>query len=86
MVKAIRTKEPATKATSGGMVAKVKDFGKNIGARAKATGTTVKAAGAKAASHVRRNRAAYIAGGAGLAAGAITGAALARKKRAQSEN
>ena len=58
---------------TGGVVAKVEDFGKNIGSRAKATGTTVKAAGAKAASHVRRNRAAYIAGGLGAAAGARQG-------------
>ena len=38
--------------------------------RAKAAGTTVKAAGAKAASHVSRNRAAYITGGLGAATGA----------------
>ena len=68
------------------VVAKVKDFGKNIGTRAKATGTAVKAAGAKAASHVRRNRAAYIAGGLGAAAGVAGIAVASRKKQAQSEN
>jgi hypothetical protein len=41
---------------TGGVVATVKDFGKNIGAGAKATGTAVKAAGAKAASHVSRQQ------------------------------
>ena len=39
------------------------------------------AAGRAAKAHVTRNRAAYIAGGAGVAAGAIGGAALARRKK-----
>jgi hypothetical protein len=38
-------------------VAKVKDFGKNVGAKAKELG-------GKAKAHVSRNRAAYIAGAA----------------------
>ena len=75
----------ATGNQTGSVVAKVKDFGKNIGARAKATGTAVKTAGAKAASHVRRNRAAYIAGGLGAAAGAAGMATASRKRRAQDE-
>ena len=81
MAKAIRAKEQATKAAGkpvGGMVAKVKDFGKNIGTRTKATGAAV-----KAASHVRRNRAAYIAGGLGAAVGAAGMAAASRKKQGQ---
>ena len=41
----------------------------------------VQAAGRAAKAHVTRNRAAYIAGGAGVAAGAIGGAALARRKK-----
>ena len=73
----------ATPAASGkpGVIAKIKDFGKNVKAKAAA-------AGARAASHVSRNRAAYIAGGAGLAVGAAgaTGlAALKRRKQAQSD-
>ena len=67
------------------MVAKVQDFGKNIGARAKATGTAVKTAGAKAAFHVRRNRAASIAGGLGAAAGAAGMAVASRKRQAHDE-
>ena len=39
------------------------------------------AAGTAAKAHVTRNKAAYIAGGAGLAAGALGGAALARRKQ-----
>lgn len=64
---------------AGGMVAKIKDFGKNAGEKAKA-------AGMKAASHVSRNRAAYIAGGLGAAAGAGGMAILKRNKQAQSED
>jgi hypothetical protein len=60
-------------------VAKVKEFGKNMGSRAKAAGTAAKA-------HVSRNRAAYIAGGAGLAAGAVGGAIATRRKKVQNEN
>ena len=72
-----------TAAKTNGMVAKVKDFGKNIKERAKATGTAAKAAGAKAASHVSRNKAAYIAGGLGAA---VAGAAImSRKKQAQND-
>ena len=41
----------------------------------------VQAAGRAARAHVTRNRAAYIAGGAGVAAGAIGGAVLARRKK-----
>ena len=42
----------------------------------------VQAAGRAAKAHViTRNRAAYIAGGVGVAAGAIGGAALARRKK-----
>ena len=70
-----------TSAQTSGVVAKVTDFGKNIGARAKATGTAVQTAGAHAASHVRRNRAAYIAGGLGAAGMA----AASWKRRAQDE-
>jgi len=80
-----KAKVKATGNQTGGVVAKVKDFGKNIGTKAKATGTAVKAAGAKAASHVSRNRAAYIAGGLGAAAGAAGMAAASRKKREQGE-
>jgi len=70
-----KTTEQATE----GMVAKVKNAGKSIG-------SGMKSAGAKAKAHVSRNRAAYIAGGAGLAAGGIAGAALTRKKSAQNED
>jgi hypothetical protein len=59
-------------------VAKVKDFGKNVGAKAKVLG-------GKAKAHVTRNKAAYIAGGAGLAAGAVGGAILARRNRAKNQ-
>ena len=41
----------------------------------------VRAAGTAAKTHVTRNRAAYIAGGAGLAAGAVGGAVAARRKK-----
>ena len=46
----------------------------------------VGAAGTAIKTHVTRNKAAYIAGGAGLAAGAIGGAALARRKKAQNRD
>ena len=78
----------AVKATSnkpGGVVAKVKDFGKNVGAKAKSVGTAAKTAGLKAASHVSRNKAAYIAGGLGAAAGAAGMAAANRKRQSQGE-
>ena len=42
-------------------------------------------AGTAAKSHVTRNKAAYIAGGAGVAAGAI-GTALARRKKPQNQD
>jgi len=60
-------------------VAKVKEFGKNVGARAKVAGTAAK-------THAVRNKAAYIAGGAGLAAGAVGGAMLARRKKARTQD
>ena len=41
----------------------------------------VGATGTAAKTRVTRNKAAYIAGGAGLAAGAVGGAVLARRKR-----
>ena len=44
------------------------------------------AAGRAAKAHVTRNRAAYIAGGAGVAAGAIGGAALARRRKSQNQD
>ena len=74
---------PTAEAAGGkpGVVAKIKDFGKNVKTRAAEVGT-------KAASHVSRNRAAYIAGGAGvagLAAGAAGLSALRRKKQAENE-
>jgi hypothetical protein len=43
----------------------------------------IAAAGTAAKSHVTRNKAAYIAGGAGLAAGAVGGAIAARRNRNQ---
>ena len=46
----------------------------------------VGAAGTAAKTHVTRNKAVYIAGGAGLAAGAVGGAVLARRNKAKSEN
>jgi predicted metal-dependent phosphoesterase TrpH len=56
------------------VMAKLQDFGKHVGDKAAAAGTAAKA-------HVARNKAAYIAGGAGLAAGAAGMAALNRKKQ-----
>ena len=70
-------------------VAKGKDFGKNIADKARAAGVSAQAAGKKAAAHVSRNRAAYIAGGlgaAGVAAGATGIAAASRKKRADGDS
>jgi len=69
------------KSRIGNAVAKGKDFGRSVAEKAKDVGTRAKAAGAKAASHVSRNRAAYIAGGLGAAAGAAGLAAASRKKR-----
>jgi hypothetical protein len=43
----------------------------------------VRTAGTAAKAHVTRNKAAYIAGGAGLAAGAIGGAVMSRRNRSQ---
>jgi hypothetical protein len=85
IVKATPAKETAGSRFSR-VVAKGKDFGKNVAERAKAAGATVKAAGAKAASHVSRNRASYIAGGLGAAAGAAGMAAMSRKKQSQSDD
>ena len=46
----------------------------------------VGAAGTAAKTHVTRNKAAYIAGGAGLAAEAVGGAVLARRKKSQNQD
>jgi len=70
----------------GKVVAKGKDFGKNVAEKAKEAGAKAKAAGIAAKAHVGRNKAAYIAGGLGAAAGAAGIAAASRKKRAESEN
>ena len=67
------------------VVAKGKDFGNNVAARARAAGTTAKAAGTKAAAHVSRNKAAYIAGGLGAAAGAAGMVAASRKNKSQND-
>jgi hypothetical protein len=75
-----KVKAQATKVSgkpTGGVVAKIKDFGKNIGGKA--------VAGTAAKSHVSRNRAAYIAGGVGLAAGVAGMAALNRRKQARNQ-
>ena len=69
------------------VVAKGKDFGKNMAERARAAGASAQAARKKAAAHVSRNKAAYIAGGLG-AAGVATAAGIAarnRKKRADGD-
>ena len=66
-------------------VAKGKGFVNNAVQRARAAGTAVKTAGAKAASHVSRNRAAYLAGGLGAATGAAGIAMASRKRRAQDD-
>ena len=66
-------------------VAKGRGFVNNAMGRAKAAGTAVKAAGAKAASHISRNRAAYLAGGLGAATGAAGIAMASRKRRAQDD-
>jgi hypothetical protein len=88
-VKAVPAKTAPTKETVGSrfskVVAKGKDFGKNVAEKAKAAGASVKAAGTKAAAHVSRNRAAYIAGGLGAAAGAAGMAVANRKKQSQSD-
>ena len=70
----------------GKVVAKGKDFGKNVAERAKVAGAKAKAAGIAAKAHVGRNKAAYIAGGLGAAAGAAGIATMNRKKAAQGEN
>ena len=64
-------------------VAKGKDFGKNIAARARAAGASAKTAGKKAAAHVSRNKAAYIAGGLGAAG--VAGIAVANRKKSGAE-
>jgi hypothetical protein len=73
------SKKTATKGTVvrrlGNVVTKGKDLGKSAAG-------AVKSAGAKAASHVSRNKAAYIAGGLGAAAGI---AATSRRKSSQDE-
>ena len=78
----------ATKETMGSrfgkVVAKGKDFGNNVAARARAAGAKAKAAGIAAKAHVGRNKAAYIAGGLG-AAGVAGIAAMNRNKRAQDD-
>jgi len=58
--------------------AKGKEIGKNVVAKTKAAGT-------RAAAHVSRHMAAYIAGGLG-AASVVGIAAASRNKRAESEN
>ena len=91
--KATRTTKsaPATPAKAtvkgklGNIVAKGKEFGKTVAEKAKSAGTAAKTAGVKAASHVSRNKAAYIAGGLGAAAGAAGMAAANRKKQSQGE-
>ena len=69
----------------GNVVAKGKEFGKNVTEKAKAAGAKTKAAGLAAKAHVSRNRAAYIAGGVGAAAGAAGMAAMNRKKGTQGD-
>ena len=88
--KATATSPPApapVKETTGSRfskaVAKGKEFSKNVADKAKVAGAKAKAAGLAAKAHVGRNKAAYIAGGLGTAAGA-TGIALASRKK-QSE-
>ena len=61
-------------------VAKGKEFGKNVVDKAKAAGAKAKAAGLAAKAHVSRNKAAYIAGGLGAAAGTAGIIAASRKK------
>jgi hypothetical protein len=70
----------------GEVVAKGQDFGKNVAAKARAAGMSAKAAGTRAAAHVSRNKAAYIAGGLGAAAGVAGMATASRKKQVQDEN
>ena len=69
----------------GKVVAKGKDFGNNVAARARAAGASAQAAGKKAAAHVSRNKAAYIAGGLGAAAGTAGIVAASRKKRTEGD-
>ena len=69
----------------GKVVAKGKEFGKNVASKARAAGVSAKVAGTRAAAHVSRNKAAYIAGGLG-AAGVAGIAAASRKKRVPDEN
>ncbi|MDR0328628.1 MAG: hypothetical protein LBI05_10075 [Planctomycetaceae bacterium] len=76
------SKKTAAKGTVVSRLGNVVDKGKDLGKNAAAT---VKAAGAKAASHVSRNKAAYIAGGLGAAAGAAGMAAASRRKQSQDE-
>ena len=88
--KATRTTKSAPAKTTvkeklGNIVAKGKDFGKTVAEKAKSAGTAAKTAGIKAASHVSRNKAAYIAGGLGAAAGAAGMAAANRKRQSQGE-
>ena len=78
-----KKKTVAVKETSP--VAKGKGFVNNATEKAKAAGTAIKAAGAKAASHVSRNRAAYIAGGLGVATGAAGMVAASRKRQSQDD-
>ena len=76
-----KAQAPASKTVSDRVnagVAKVKEIGKNVG---KSVGAAAKDFGNKAKAHAIRNKAAYIAGGAGLAAGAVGGAVLARRKK-----
>ena len=80
---------PATpvKETMGNkVVAKGKDFGKNVAEKAKEAGAKAKAAGIAAKAHVGRNKAAYLASGLGAAAGAAGIVAASRKKVPQGEN
>jgi len=67
------------------LVAKGKEIGNNVAAKAKATGAKPKAAGVAAKAHVSRNRAAYIAGGIGASADVAGMAIASRKKAAQGE-
>jgi len=66
------------------VVAQGKDFGNNVAARVKVAGTSAQVAGKKAAAHVSRNKAAYIAGGLGAAAG-VAGGMASRKKRTEGD-
>ena len=78
--------KPATPAKPGTAVATVpgETAKTTLRGHAKQLGARAKAAGIRAAAHVSRNKAAYIAGGLG-AAGVAGLAAASRKKRAQGE-